>query len=393
MDQFSSQVNHPNRGNCDELQNRIEYMLLSPLNVQEKLWEVMISSGDYGSCGAVPSELVRSSDFQRETLVLFRVHHSICDGVSMSSVLGDLTDESDNLRQYARDEKDKITKKMMMRNKAVWFCKSILYYVLGGIWAVALQLWRMAFSINPFDDIMKQSPSKPRHRSICWRHLGSIEEIKGVTKAISQGTTLNDLAVSLVTAAIRMQLEIHNQTGENKIALPDTVNVAIPVHLHRGIIHPGNEIGNKIGAFVTSIPIDKTRSNNTIWRVKTISKQLSEGKQTPAPWIAWLIAKFLSDYTPQSFAKIAMIKAQAQAVAVISNIRGFPTPVHWLRRRVQVLCAFLPLPRGIPIGIMIMSYAGNVSFSVNADSRAVPDAEQFADWMMEEFNLLKKEVM
>lgn len=388
MDHFSSQVIHP-RGDCNELHNRIEYMLLSPLNVQEKLWEVTISSGDYGSSGAVTRESVMNSEFKRETLILFRVHHSVCDGVSMSSVLGDLTDESDKLRQLAHTEKEKIMGiEQRMKRKAVWIFQSILYYFIGGMWALVLQLWRMAFSTNPFDDIMCQSPSRPRRRSICWRHLGSIEEIRAVKKSISRGTTLNDLAVSLATAAIRKQLEVHSQTEH--IVLPETVNIAIPVHLDRGIVQPGHDIGNKIGAFVTSIPINNTRSN-TILRVKSISKQLNEGKQTPAPWIAWIIAKILSDYTPKSFAKIAMVKANAKAVAVISNIRGFPTPVHWLRRSVQTLCAFLPVPPGIPIGIMIMSYAGSVSFSVNADNRAVPDPEKFSEWMIEEFNLLKKE--
>jgi hypothetical protein len=58
---------------------------------------------------------------------------------------------------------------------------------------------------------------------------------------------------------------------------------------------------------------------------------------------------------------------------------------------VEVVSAFLPLPSGIPICIVIQSYAGAMSFTVEADRRAVPDVEIFADWMMEEYNLLKRE--
>jgi hypothetical protein len=32
-----------------------------------------------------------------------------------------------------------------------------------------------------------------------------------------------------------------------------------------------------------------------------------------------------------------------------------------------------------------------MSFTVEADRRAVPDVEIFADWMIEEYNLLKRE--
>jgi hypothetical protein len=303
----------------------------------------------------------------------------------MSSVLGDLTDESDMLKRFAQGELEKIkmTRKRLGWNRVVQLSNLILYYVVGSVWALTLQAWRMAFSINPFHEVIEKS-TYPAYRSLCWRNLGSIEETKAVAKAISQGTTVNDLSVALVSAAIRMQLEQHEISP-----VTDAVNVVIPVHMDRGIVSPGNDIGNKIGAFVTSIPI---QGLDSITRVKAISKKLNEGKQTPAPWIAWLIAKFLSDYTPEKFAKMAMVKANAQAVAVISNIRGFPTRVHWLCRRVEVLCAFLPLPPKIPIGVMIMSYAGYVSFSINADSRAVPDAEQFADWMIEEYNSLKKHI-
>jgi hypothetical protein len=51
----------------------------------------------------------------------------------------------------------------------------------------------------------------------------------------------------------------------------------------------------------------------------------------------------------------------------------------------------MPLPPGVPIGVMVQSYAGDISFSINADKRVVPDAEKFADWMLEEYKRLASE--
>ena len=68
-----------------------------------------------------------------------------------------------------------------------------------------------------------------------------------------------------------------------------------------------------------------------------------------------------------------MKKFNANSVEVISNVKGSPFCVDWMRRKVILLCAFLPLPPGITIGVMIHNYDGNTSFSVNARKRAVPD--------------------
>ena len=92
---------------------------------------------------------------------------------------------------------------------------------------------------------------------------------------------------------------------------------------------------------------------------------------------------------PLRFCTYVLKKFSANSVAVVSNVKGFPIPVHWLGRRVQFLCAFLPLPPGIPIGVVISSYAGMVSFGLNADKRAVPNARKFSNWMLEEYEHIR----
>jgi hypothetical protein len=52
---------------------------------------------------------------------------------------------------------------------------------------------------------------------------------------------------------------------------------------------------------------------------------------------------------------------------------------------------FLPLPPGIPIGVVVQSYAGAVSRTVNAEKWAVPDADKFLGWVLEECGRLHVE--
>ena len=49
---------------------------------------------------------------------------------------------------------------------------------------------------------------------------------------------------------------------------------------------------------------------------------------------------------------------------------------------------FLPLPPGIPIGVVVQSYAGVMSLSVTAEKWAVPDPDKFLRWCLDEYSRL-----
>ena len=56
-----------------------------------------------------------------------------------------------------------------------------------------------------------------------------------------------------------------------------------------------------------------------------------------------------------------------------------------------LLAGFLPLPPGIPIGVVVQSYAGTISLSVTSEKWAVPDADKFLRWTLDEYNRLSEE--
>eukprot|EP00586_Coscinodiscus_wailesii_P018400 CAMPEP_0172496954 /NCGR_PEP_ID=MMETSP1066-20121228/94708_1 /TAXON_ID=671091 /ORGANISM="Coscinodiscus wailesii, Strain CCMP2513" /LENGTH=353 /DNA_ID=CAMNT_0013269511 /DNA_START=844 /DNA_END=1905 /DNA_ORIENTATION=+ len=341
--------------------------------------------------------------YDKETIAVFRVHHSVGDGVSMSVALGDVSDEADELHEAIEEQ---VRKRKMNHAKKTFlqklnlFVKMCFFYVVGGVVALSLQFYRMATCANPFDRIMERSETPEGERSVTWKHISSVDDMKCVAKSIGKHVTINDVMVSCVTRAIARQLKQHHDKkvedrGNFRSTLPDTVNVCIPVHLTGGVILPGQSIGNKVGAFVTKVPACCGTTDNGISpsrrRLLKVSAALKEGKRTPAPLIAYSLAKLFSDVTPKPMAQFALRHGNANSVAVISNVHGFPFRVHWNNRPVLFLSAFLPLPPGIPIGIVVQSYDGNMSFTVNADKRAVPDADCFAGWVMEEYERLRKE--
>ena len=365
-------------------------MLLSPMNVNSKLWEVQYSTGEYGSSNAIFNAENDHRKYEQETLCLFKVHHSLCDGVSISVAIGDCTDESNILKQKIMEE----YKRRREAHDAMFFLlaltRSLLklfVFIVAVTISLSMQFWKMLVSSDPFKHVV--NGNMEIGRSVEFRNIASLKEIKAVAKSFSKRTTVNDIACAIVSYAIRKQIEEHAKNNI-KVNIPKHVNITIPVHLTGGILLPGQQLGNKIGGFVASVPIGDDWNSKD--RVKAISKELAFQKKLPSPYISWYLARFFTVYFPESVTKWALRRFSANSCAAISNVRGFPIPVHFENRPVKMICAFVPLPPGIPIGIVVSSYDGEVSFGLNCDHKIVPDAVKFGDWMLEEYNRLLKNI-
>jgi diacylglycerol O-acyltransferase len=235
--------------------------------------------------------------------------------------------------------------------------------------------------------------SQPR-RTVSWVPVASVTEVKEVAQYFSQHTrgkiTVNDVFCSCITGAIAKLVRYHQvQHPELKglLKLP-YMNLVIPVHMQGGILLPGQSMGNKIGAMVNRVPAEAaTDPQDRLTRVHSI---LWNRKQTPAAVWSYLAAKTfggmgsrLNGWTPWLFEK-----AHANATVVVTNVRGPETPVHLDGRRVETTLGFLPLPPGIPIGMVIGSYANRLTLTIMAEPSAVPDADLFLSWVVEEYQAL-----
>ena len=378
----------------EEFKARVNQFLTSPIDVLDSPWEINLSSGPIGSSGAIinSKELI-AEGYTRETVALFRVHHVICDGVSMSKVVKDICDEKDKLDRILLDAVEKYkahVKRMGVLKRLAGF---LMYYFIGSMVALSLQFWHMITSVNPFDALIEPTAKRNIKRSVCWKFLDAVDDAKQVAKSIGHHTKLNDLFVSLASKALERQYEnVKNKSGQTNISCPSAVSIVVPVHL-QGSILPGQSIGNKVGAFVARIPFNPTKQTSSLQRLSKISKIMNVAKHTPAPLISWFLTSLLSKLGIVSLAKDAIVRANCHAVAVISNVHGYPFEIHWNGRPIKMICPFLPLPPQIGIGIMATSYDGKIILSVESgDERVVPDAEVFLDFMLEEYEAIKQEL-
>lgn len=402
-----------------ELKRQIEYMLTSPLDVNQRLWEANISSGKIGSSGAISSAKVRDMpNEEEETVILFRAHHALADGVSLGAAISDLSDEADQIQESiqlhleTRKQNNKKRKHLSWLKRLFQFLqKAIGFWFIGSIRVLSQHFYLMIFSVNPFDAIIQQAtiaeeeerqqrtrsnaaPSDSRlvvsTRSVSWCDAAPIDQVKQLANSVTPKATLNDVFVACVSYAITKQLEEHKLTGMSSVVVvPRNINIVIPVHFSGGVLLPGESMGNRIGAMVVPVPAHLSTTSSSVDRLKLVSQALSDVKSTPAACIAYTLAKFCSKCFPESWTKIMFRCNNCHATAVVSNVRGAPNKMHWNGRDVVSIAGFLPLPPGIPIGVVVQSYDGMVSLTVTADRKAVPDADKFLSWVLEEYQRMR----
>jgi hypothetical protein len=142
-------------------------------------------------------------------------------------------------------------------------------------------------------------------------------------------------------------------------------------------------------------------------RLLAVHREIQERKETPAAFWSYVIASIMGaigglstssslsatagggNYDGNGWTSFLFQKASANASVVVTNIRGPEHAVHLDGRPVQSFLGFLPLPPGIPVGMVVGSYQGEIQLAVTAERWAVPDADRFLGWVVDEYNILK----
>jgi hypothetical protein len=273
-----------------ELKDRInDAALYEPLDLNIRLWEAWTATGGkFGQSGAITSQKIQKGGEDEndvESLLLFRAHHCMADGVSLGALFGDLMDEGPEIQEEIKRQIQIFRQK---KKKTPWWKKllfGLYYWIWGTIKALMYQVYLFSISwyegwISPHDDPwvvlstiydekrqqqQGSSQQQQQHppRSLSWATVAPVDEVKKVAefysrqqqqqqengggKGRSSRITINDVFCSCVSAAIIKQLQYHrsvnpqlsSSTASNKqLSLP-YMNLIIPVHLQGGILLPG----------------------------------------------------------------------------------------------------------------------------------------------------------
>jgi diacylglycerol O-acyltransferase len=421
-----------------ELKDLIDDAITQPWDLTKQgLWQVRTSTGGtIGQSGVVPS-LLEQQQYQHqhhtkheskdavESLIFFRSHHCMADGVSLGAIFRDLMDEGPEfqlridqmLAQYKKNNKKKSWWRRFQIIVGYWGWGSLkaffyqLYLYASNMTQSLPWSWSSSSSSNPwkvlqrvYEQTKDHNTQAYRKRTLSWCQVATVDQVKQVAEHFSSPNhkvTVNDVFASCVSAAIARLLQYHRQTMHAHLPVLPKMNLVIPVHLQGGILLPGQSLGNKIGAMICRIPAETTTTDTTTGssssmssgdRLRQVNTLLQARKDTPAAFLSFMVARTfgalgnLGGLTPWLFSQ-----AHANASAVLTNVKGSDQWMHLEGRRVEAILGFLPLPPGIPVGVVCNSYAGQVGLTVTAEPWAVPDADLFLTWVVEEYQSLLQE--
>lgn len=434
-----------------EIQTRIQHLQMSAWDLGDALWHLYVAPWreprpSLLSPAASTSTRSAAADvdddgvpWHRRSLLLFRAHHALADGASLNAALSDLFDEAAEFRAQAaellkqhRQAADAAVHGL--RRRLLRLLRLLAAMLQAGAYHLRL-LWLSSRDPDPWrilqlesssaNDVEDGAPPSRRRVVSFVDEAAPVEQVKRVARQLAgPGATMNDVLVACVTAAVARQLQSHRNrrsavaatTTDAPPLLPAQphFHVSVPVHLTGGAILPGESLGNKLGAFVVRVPgeamappptpvndaaIGETTSAPTTTsastaRLREVHHQLFVWKRSAVPWTSHLLAKALSAAShalPAGWVSGAYRRSNAGSIAVVTNVRGPSRKVHIGSRTVESFHGFVPLPPGVPIGVVVGSYDGNVTLTLTAEPWAVPDGDRFLAWVLDEYlNLLQE---
>jgi len=387
-------ISLPQPGDWRQLCILLARLHARPIDMSRPLWECYIIEG-----------LDNITDVPEGSFAIYtKMHHSLIDGAGSTAFMSALHDlepvplegESENdirpeefkLPEHAIDE-DKRPTNTSLLTKAIKHNYSGLFQRSKRNIKLAKDLVNMARDIRS-EELPPLPSNAPKTRfdepvgpyRVFDAALFDLEKFKEIRR--STGTTINDVAMGVVSGALRKYLDEHGE-------LPDeSLIAAMPVNMRERVGENGDN--NQVGSILSTIHSD---ISNPLERLEAIRNSVSESKkyiQTPManivsslgafnPWFGKRFSKFYSEH--EMTRRLPM-----GTCSVVTNVMGPPFPLYCAgAKMVQYHCLGLLTPGG---GLFqaVFSMNGNISIAVTADREQMPDPAFYKQCLIDSFEEL-----
>ncbi len=204
-----------------------------------------------------------------------------------------------------------------------------------------------------------------------------LNEIKATGRLM--GGTVNDVLLSAVTGALRRYIESRRQHTEGL-----NVRAIVPVNLRASVEE--EMTGNRFGLVFLSLPVG---IKDPLKRLFTLRARMNEIKESPEAVVAFGILGTIG-LSPKQIEKIIISIFGMKGTAVMTNVPGPRQPLYFAGSQVDTLMFWVPVSADIGLGVSIISYAGQVSLGIAADSGLIPDPQDLIDAFNDELESLKR---
>jgi diacylglycerol O-acyltransferase / wax synthase len=365
-------VSVPRPGRLDQLRDIVGRVMSEPLDMERPLWQLYLVEGLSGRHAYIS-----------------KTHHALVDGVAAVDVGTILLDTSKRGTRMKTAEKpwdpDEPSPTMLLTQAASERVRKPLRAAgraaRTAVTTPAQTAARVLRTAEAFTNLASGGPRVPRSslnvrigrdRRIAWART-DLDRLKRA-RAIAEGSTVNDVVLSVAAGALRRYLE---GRGDR---VPAYLVALVPVSIRRP--DEKGELGNRISTIMVRLPLAEPDPRKRIEQLRDETRRLKESDNARA---ASLLIE-ATGWAPPTINRL-LSRGMARPLVfnlVVSNVPGPQQPLYLLGRRIKEIYPFVPLsPQNHALSIGMLSYDGRIYFGLAGDRDVLPDLDDLATALRE----------
>jgi WS/DGAT/MGAT family acyltransferase len=356
-------VSIPTPGDWRALCETVARLNAEPLDRTRPLWEMHVLTGLDDIDSLPPGAFA----------ILTKIHHAAVDGVAGIGVTAALHDlEPTGTQPEARDPlTEKVPTQLDLIAGAM--CKAVgrPLRVLNA-WPALARLASAAYATPP---IAIAPRTRFNRRVSGQRTFDAIRvPLAGLkaSQALVDGATINDVVLSIVGGALRRYLDSHDELPRR------TLTAMVPISTRKEITHISE--GNQISQMIVGLGTDLGNARD---RLQAVQRASARAKPAANRVDAATLAT-LTELPPAPLAAFAIKTLTRQPGnpafnTVVTNVKGPPVPFYTCGAKLVGAYGTGPITDGLGIIHTALSYYGELTLSVLACPKLMPDVEFYVD--------------
>jgi diacylglycerol O-acyltransferase len=354
----------PRPGRLDQLRDLVGRVMSEPLDMDRPLWQLYLVEGLSGRHAYIS-----------------KTHHALVDGVAavdVGTILLDPSprgtklklpeapwdpDEPSPAMLVAQAASDRVRKPLRAAGRAARSAVRMPAQTAGRVLRTAEAFTGLA-SGGPRVPKSQLNVRIGRDRLVAWART-DLDRLKRA-RAIAEGSTVNDVILSVAAGALRRWLEGRGDP------VPEYLVALVPVSIREP--NEKGELGNRMSTIMVRLPLSEPDPRRRLELLREETKRLKESANARA---ASLIIE-ATGWAPPTINRL-LSSAMSRPLLfnlVVSNVPGPQQPLYLLGRRLREIYPFVPLsPQNHALAIGMISYDGAVYVGLASDRDVVPDLD------------------
>ncbi|XP_059637823.1 wax ester synthase/diacylglycerol acyltransferase 11-like [Cornus florida] len=342
---------------------------------------------------------IKTSD--AEALGVFRIHHSIGDGMSLMSLLLACCVKASNPQALPTIP---VMKSSTSNNsRGFWSVIQLVWNTIVGVLMFVATALFLKDTKTPLKGSrgVENNPRRFIHRTV------GLEDVKLIKNAMN--ITINDVVVGVTQAALSRYLnrkygEIRKEKGatEKKNYLPNNIRLratffinirpSVGIHALFDMMKKGTKVrwGNKIGYVL--LPFTIALRDDPLDYVREAKSVIDQKKASFESVCTYIITKLIIKFFGIKAAGVLNYKLFSNTTLWFSNVPGPQEEIAFCGHSMAYVA---PSCFGQPNALMIhvVSYIDKLTFMISADEGTIPDPQQLCDDLEHSLNLIKSAVL